>query len=123
MRKLRKLFRKGGICRFFINTLFDSTFMLLGIAVGSAVAGEARLQSVISTMVAGSLALGISTGVSVYDAKSLEQERIAKLKKAIFEDLMGRLIHKSARSITLAASLIISPPALCHVQQSSAPSY
>jgi len=76
--------------------------MLLGI-VGSVVA---RLQSVISALVAGSFALEISTGVSVYEADSLEQERIAKPEKAMFENLRWTLIHKSARSITLSASLI-----------------
>ncbi len=107
MQRLRKVFKKGGIRRFFINTLFDSTFMLLGIVVGSAVAGEVRLESVISTMIITSLALGISTGVSVYEAESLEQERrMARLEKAMIEDLSGTSVHKSAKFITWAASLI-----------------
>jgi hypothetical protein len=90
MRKLRKVFRKGGIHRFFINTLFDSTFMLLGIVVGSAVAGEVRLHPVISTIVTSSLALGISTRVSIYEVESPGQEiGIAKLEKAMFENLRG----------------------------------
>jgi hypothetical protein len=77
------------IRRFFINTLFDSTFMLLGIIVGSAFAGAAAgLNVIIITMLTTSLALGISTGVSVYEAESLEQERkIADLEKALFTDL------------------------------------
>ena len=107
MQKLKNIFKKGGIRRFFINTLFDSTFMLLGIVVGSAVIAEARLQSIMATMVTSSLALGISTGVSVYEAENLEQERkIDRIEKAMIQDLSGTLVHDSARSITLAASLI-----------------
>jgi hypothetical protein len=49
--------------------------MLLGIVVAAAFAQNSALGSVILTMVTSSLALGISTGVSVYEAESLERER------------------------------------------------
>jgi len=96
------------IRRFFINTLFDSTFMLLGIVVGSAFAGPAvGLNIIILTMLTTSLALGISTGVSVYEAESLEQERkISDLEKALFTDLKDTSIHKTAKSIILIATAI-----------------
>jgi predicted membrane protein (TIGR00267 family) len=96
------------IRRFFINTLFDSTFMLLGIIVGSAFAGEAAgLNVIIITMLTTSLALGISTGVSVYEAESLEQERkIADLEKALFTDLDDTSIQKTAKYTILIATLI-----------------
>jgi predicted membrane protein (TIGR00267 family) len=96
------------IRRFFINTLFDSTFMLLGIIVGSAFAGAAAgLHVIIITMLTTSLALGISTGVSVYEAESLEQERkIADLEKALFTDLKDTSIQKTAKYTILIASLI-----------------
>jgi predicted membrane protein (TIGR00267 family) len=96
------------IRRFFINTLFDSTFMLLGIIVGSAFAGAAAALNVIMiTMLTTSLALGISTGVSVYEAESLEQERkIADLEKALFTDLKDTSIQKTAKYTILIATLI-----------------
>jgi predicted membrane protein (TIGR00267 family) len=96
------------IRRFFINTLFDSTFMLLGIIVGSAFAGAATgLNVIIITMLTTSLALGISTGVSVYEAESLEQERkITDLEKALFTDLKDTSIQKTAKYITLIVTLI-----------------
>ena len=96
------------IRRFFINTLFDSTFMLLGIVVGSAFAGiAAGLKIIILTMVTTSLALGISTGVSVYEAESLEQERkITELEKALFTDLKDTSIQKTAKSTIIIATLI-----------------
>jgi predicted membrane protein (TIGR00267 family) len=95
------------IRRFFINTLFDSTFMLLGIIVGSAFATQAGLNVIIVTMLTTSIALGISTGVSVYEAESLEQERkIADLEKALFTDLTDTSIQKSARYTIILATLI-----------------
>jgi len=95
------------IRRFFINTLFDSTFMLLGIVVGAAFAVDASLNVVLVTMVASSLALGISTGVSIYEADSLERERkIAELEKALFMDLSNTRIEKTAKSITILTAMI-----------------
>jgi predicted membrane protein (TIGR00267 family) len=93
--------------RFFINTLFDSTFMLLGIVVGSAFAANVALNIIIVTMLTTSLALGISTGVSIYEAESLEQERkILDLEKALFTNLKNTNIHKTAKYTILLATLI-----------------
>ena len=95
------------IRRFFINTLFDSTFMLLGIIVGSAFTADANLRVIIVTMIATSLALGISTGVSVYEAESLERERkISKLEKAMLTDLDNTIVDKEFKSITILAMVI-----------------
>jgi predicted membrane protein (TIGR00267 family) len=111
VRNIRKTLRREDvgpiIRRFFINTLFDSTFMLLGIIVGTAFAAGASLGVVMVTMVTSSLALGISTGVSVYEAESLERERkISELEKALFRDLSGTRIEKSAKSIVIVTALI-----------------
>jgi predicted membrane protein (TIGR00267 family) len=111
MPNLRKLLKREDVGpivrRLFINTLFDSTFMLLGIVVGVALAGDASLGVVLVTMVTSSLALGISTGVSVYEAESLERERkITELESALFRDLRGTKIEKSARSISILTALI-----------------
>ena len=82
--------------------------MLLGIIVGSAFAGVAAgLNIIILTMLTTSLALGISTGVSVYEAESLEQERkIADLEKALFTDLKDTSIQKTAKYTIIIATLI-----------------
>ena len=81
--------------------------MLLGIIVGSAFAGNAGLNVIIVTMLTTSLALGISTGVSVYEAESLEQERkISDLEKALFTKLKGTSIQKTAKYTILLATLI-----------------
>ena len=93
--------------RFFINTLFDSTFMLLGIIVGAAFVADANIRIVIVTMVTGSLALSISTGVSVYEAESLEQERkITRLEMAMLTDLTDTVIDKTSKSITMLVLVI-----------------
>lgn len=111
MRSLRRMLKREDvgpiIRRFFINTLFDSTFMLLGIVVGVAFAADASLGVVLVTMVTSSFALGISTGVSVYEAESLERERkIYELERALFMDLEGTKIEKAARSIAILVALI-----------------
>jgi len=58
-------------------------------------------------MLTTSIALGISTGVSVYEAESLEQERkIADLEKALFTDLKDTSIQKTAKYTILLATII-----------------
>ena len=111
MNRLRETLKQESvgpiIRRFFINTLFDSTFMLLGIIVGSAFAGDAGLHIIIVTMLTTSIALGISTGVSVYEAESLEQEhKISDLEKALFTDLDDTSIQKTAKYTILLVTII-----------------
>ena len=74
--------------RFFINTLFDSTFTLLGVIVGSAFVAEPEIEVILGTMITISLGLGISSGASVYQAESLEREReVHELEKAMLTNL------------------------------------
>lgn len=111
MSDLRETLKKDSVGpivrRFFINTLFDSTFMLLGIIVGSAFAANAGLRIIVVTMLTTSVALGISTGVSVYEAESLEQEKkIDDLEKALFTDLQDTSIQKTAKNTIILATII-----------------
>ena len=93
--------------RFLVNTLFDATFVLLGIIVGITVASTINLRLAVTTMLTSSLALGISAGVSVYEAESLEQERkISKLERALFRDLRGTMIEERAKSVVFLAALV-----------------
>lgn len=81
--------------------------MLLGMVVGAAFAAEANLRVIIVTMVTTSLALGISTGVSVYEAESLERERkLSELEHAMLHDLSNTTIDNAGRSIAVVAALI-----------------
>ncbi len=106
------------IRRFFTNTLFDSTFMLLGIIVGSAFTAHAGVTIIMVTMLTTSIALGISTGVSVHEAESLEQERkISYLERALLADLEDTSIQKTARYTILLATLMnfVTPPFICAI--------
>ncbi|MEM3590201.1 MAG: hypothetical protein QXN33_04320 [Candidatus Bathyarchaeia archaeon] len=111
LKELRRMLSREDVApllrRSFMNTLFDSTFMLLGIVVGAAYASGAGLRAVVLTMATSSLALGISTGVSVYESELLEREReIAELERALFRDLDGTWIERSAKSIALLLALV-----------------
>lgn len=102
--------------RFFINTLFDSTFMLLGIVIGSAYLTNPEPSLILATMISTSFALGISTGVSVYESESMEREiRIAELEKALFRELDNTKIEEEAKTATSIISLInfLTPLASC----------
>ncbi|MCD6528964.1 hypothetical protein J7L06_01560 [Candidatus Bathyarchaeota archaeon] len=100
--------------RFFINTLFDSTFMLLGIVVGSALTPASNVRVVLSTMIASSLALGISTGVSVYEAESLEWRlKLDEIEKAMLTDLENTgFAQLGKRAVVLIAILNFLTPLL-----------
>jgi predicted membrane protein (TIGR00267 family) len=92
--------------RFFVNTLFDSTFMLLGVIMGSAFSDEPNIEVVVGTMLTTSLALGISTGVSVYEAESLERSiRITQIEKAMIRNLDETVLTERDATASLFISL------------------
>lgn len=101
--------------RFFINTLFDSTFMQIGIIVGSAFSANQDLHLIIRTLVASSIALGISTGISTYESEKLERMiKIAELEKAMFRKLDRTIISERDRTSAYIISIInFLTPLLC----------
>jgi predicted membrane protein (TIGR00267 family) len=101
--------------RLFINTLFDSTFTQLGILIGSAFANNPDLRVVIGTLVSSSIALGISTGVSVYESETLERERkTIELEKALFRKLDKTRLAETYRGYARMLSFInFVTPLLC----------
>lgn len=118
--KLKSLFKTDMeldpiLRRFFINTLFDATFMQIGIIIGSAYAADPDLHLIIGTLVSSSIALGISTGVSIYESEMLERERkIAELEKAMFRKLDDTIIVKGYRTSALILSIFnFFTPLLC----------
>src|SRR4030066_206146 len=95
-KSLRGLNVGPSLRRFFVNTLFDSTFMLLGVIIGSAFSDNPDIEVVVGTMITTSLALGISTGVSVYEAENLERGiRISQIEKAMIRNLDETVISES----------------------------
>ncbi len=62
----------------------------MGIVVASALVPDSSVGTVVGTMFAVSLALGISTGTSVYEAEKVEAEiRLRELERAMLTPLDG----------------------------------
>ncbi len=62
----------------------------MGIVVASALIPGASVGTVVGTMFAATLALGISTGTSVYEAEKVEAEiRLRELERAMLTSLEG----------------------------------
>lgn len=99
---------RPAIRRYLVNTIFDSTFVMLGIIIGSAFSSEPNLRLIIATILTSSVALGISTGVSTYEAENLEQnKRIDEIEKAMLRPLDDTHIGRSARSSMVLISFVI----------------
>lgn len=93
--------------RYFINTIFDSTFVILGVIIGSAFAPDPSYTLVIATILTSSFALGISTGVSVYEAETMEQERrIKEIETAMLSSLKDTEIQRMSRLSIFVISLV-----------------
>lgn len=96
--------------RYFVNTMFDSTFVVLGIIIGSALTADADNSLVIATIITSCVALAISTGSSVYEAETLEQSRrMGEIGRAMLrpveETNLGKASKASAAIIALANSI------------------
>lgn len=98
--------------RYFVNTIFDSTFVILGVIIGSAFASDPSYTLVIATILTSSFALGISTGVSVYEAETMEQDRrIKEIEAAMLSSLQDTEIRRLSRiSILMIAIVNFSAP-------------
>jgi predicted membrane protein (TIGR00267 family) len=91
-----------------VNTIFDTTFVMLGIIIGSAFSPEPSLRLTVVTILTSSVALGISTGVSTYEAENLEQgKRINEIEKAMLRPLDDTHIGRSARFSKLLISFFV----------------
>jgi len=108
--------------RYFVNTMFDSTFAVLGIIIGSALSFDADKGLVVATIITSCVALAISTGTSVYEAETLEQSRrMDEIGRAMLrpveETNLGKASKASAALIALfnsiaplvSGAIIVSP--------------
>lgn len=64
--------------KYLINTLFDSINSILGVVIGLYLANEKSVYIFIMTIISTALALGISSGSSIYEAEIFEQIRKIK---------------------------------------------
>ncbi len=93
--------------RFFVNTIFDSTFVILGILIASAFSSEPNLRLVIVTITTSSVALGISTGISVFEAETMEQAiKMKDMERAMLTSLEDTHISKVSRLTIILISAV-----------------
>jgi len=93
--------------RYFINTLFDSTFVVLGIVAATLVTRGIEVRVTLAAMAAACIAIGISTGVSVYEAERLEAEiRMAKIERAMLSELRDTHLDRTLRLYRALVSLV-----------------
>jgi predicted membrane protein (TIGR00267 family) len=97
---------------YIINTLFDAVFTIMGIVIGSAFSTTLDLRSIIGTIVTASLSLGVSSGFSVYEAETLEEEkRIDEIEEAMLENLDDTMIAEESKQVTLlSAGMVFFTP-------------
>ena len=109
---LSELFR-----RYFINTLFDSTFVVLGIVSATVVTAGTPIGVTLGAMAAACIAIGISSGVSVYEAERLEAGiRMAKIERAMLSELRDTHIDRTLRVYRALVALVnFSAPLLVFV--------
>ncbi|HVO78131.1 MAG TPA: VIT1/CCC1 transporter family protein [Methanomassiliicoccales archaeon] len=100
------------IRRYFVNTIFDATFVMLGVVLGSAFSSNPNLHVTMVTLITSAVALGISTGVSVFEAESMEQKiRMGEIERAMLRSLEDTHLGRSSRtSIYLIAGLNMTAP-------------
>ena len=108
MRRLRLAYDVSELFRrYFITNLFDSTFVSLGVLSATALVPNPNLALTLSTLVATCVAIGVSTGVGVYEAERLEGEiRIAKMEKAMLRDMRDTDVHRGIRTFRVFVSLV-----------------
>ncbi len=95
------------IRRYFVNTIFDSTFVMLGIIIGSAFSSNPDMHVVVVTVLTSAVALGISTGVSVYEAETMEQRRrLDEIEKAMLRSLEDTHIERASRASVFLIAFI-----------------
>lgn len=93
--------------RYFINTLFDSTFVVLGILAASAFIPDANPEIAVGTVFAACLAIGISTAVSVYEAEHVETEiEMRKVERAMLSSMEDTEIERKARVSAYAVATV-----------------
>jgi predicted membrane protein (TIGR00267 family) len=95
--------------RYFVNTIFDTTFVILGVIIGSALSPHPNIDVVITTILTSSVALAISTGSSVYEGESLEQSRrLDEISRAMLSSVDDTDLGKTSRASIIIISLVNS---------------
>jgi predicted membrane protein (TIGR00267 family) len=95
--------------RYFVSAIFDATFVMLGIIIGSALSSDPQHNIIITTLVTSAFALAISTAASVYEAESLEQgRRISQIGRAMLSSVEDTGIGRASRYSIILIAVVIS---------------
>ena len=93
---------------YLINTLFDGVFTILGIVIGSAFGSVIETRAIVGTIITASISLGTSSGFSVYEAETLQEEkRIDKIEEALLTNLENTLITEDSKMITILSLILV----------------
>ncbi len=115
--------------RFLMNTVFDSVLTCMGIIIGAATASSISPLLIFGTTLTGALALGISSGISTFEAERTESvKRLKELEKSMLRNLDETIHHKASRtgqivvgitnfSVPILVALVLTLPIIL-VQQS-----
>jgi predicted membrane protein (TIGR00267 family) len=108
--------------RYFVMNSFDGALTMLGVIIGAYMAGILNPLPIISSGVAGSIAMGTSGFSGAYMTEKAERtKKLKELEKSMLTDLSNGLHYKSYRfaaifaaivdgvSPALAAMLVVSP--------------
>lgn len=93
--------------RYFVNTLFDSTFVVLGILAATSAEPSPNVDFALGTLFAACLAIGVSTGVSVYEAEQVEGAiRLRRLERAMLSPMGDTGISREIRATRVAIATV-----------------
>jgi len=93
--------------RYFVNTLFDSTFVVIGILAATSAEPNPSVEFALGTVFAACLAIGVSSGVSVYEAEHTEGGiRLRRLERALLSPLADTGISRDLRALRIAMAVV-----------------
>ncbi len=93
--------------RYFVMNAFDGALTTLGILIGFFLAGVTDSQTVVITVLAGALAMGISGLWGAFLAESAERKReLKQLEKAMMADLSKSVMVRASKFATIFSAVI-----------------
>ncbi len=98
--------------RYFVMNAFDGALTMLGVVIGTYIAGILQPIPIITAAISGSVAMGISGISGAYMTEKAERTKeLKELERAMVTDLTNGLHHKSHQFATIFAALVdgISP--------------
>ena len=112
-RRYHEISEVGDITRrYFVMNAFDGALTMLGVIIGAYMAGILNPMPIISSGVAGSIAMGTSGFSGAYMTEKAERtKKLKELEKSMLTDMSNGLHYKSYRYATIFAAFVdgISP--------------